>query len=58
MNAEVNTDDGDGKHNKINTREELKAYDPGLYAILARYFPEVKEQVSRHKKIDSYHWTE
>lgn len=57
VNAEVNTDDGDGKHNKINTREELKAYDPGLYTILARYFPEIKEQVSRHKKTDLYHWT-
>ena len=58
VNAEVNTDDGDGKHNRINTREELKAYDPGLYAILANYFPEVNEQVSRHKKVDAYHWSE
>ena len=58
VNAEVNTDDGDGKHNRINTREELKANDPGLYAILANYFPEVNEQVSRHKKVDAYHWSE
>ena len=58
VNAEVNTDDGDGKQNRINTREEMKAYDPGLYAILANYFPEVNEQVSRHKKVDLYHWSE
>ena len=58
VNAEVNTDEGDGKHNKVNTREELKVYDPGLYAILAKYFPEVNEQVSRHKKVDLYHFVD
>ncbi|MDR1814815.1 MAG: hypothetical protein LBR18_08235 [Tannerella sp.] len=58
VNAEVNTDDGDGKHNKINTREEMKRYDPRLYAIIARYFPEVKEQISRHKKVNLYDWQE
>lgn len=58
VNAEVDKDGGDGKHNKINTREELKRYDPGLYAILARFFPEVKEQVSRHKKMNLYDWQE
>ena len=58
VNAEMNKDDGDGKHNKINTHEEMKAYDPGLYAILAKYFKEVNEQVSRHKKVDLYHWQE
>ncbi len=58
VNAEVNKDEGDGKHNKVNTREELKRYDPGLYAILKRFFPEVKEQISRHKKINQYDWHE
>lgn len=58
VNAEVDKDGGDGKHNKINTRDELKRYDPGLYAILARFFPEVKEQVSRHKKVNLYDWQE
>jgi alpha-glucosidase len=57
VNAEVDTNDGDGKHNKINTREEVKRYDPGLYAILSRYFPEVNEQISRHKKTNLYDWT-
>lgn len=54
VNAEVNNDNGDGKHNKVNTREELKRYDPGLYAILAKYFPEVDKQISRHKKVNLY----
>jgi alpha-glucosidase len=58
VNAEVNTNEGDGKHNKINTREELLRYDPGLYAILSRFFPEIKVQISRHKKINLYDWTE
>lgn len=58
VNAEVDKDGGDGKHNKINTRDELKRYDPGLYAILARFFPELKEQVSRHKKVNLYDWQE
>lgn len=56
VNAEVNNDDGDGKHNKVNTREELKRYDPGLYSILARFFPEVQEQISRHKKVNLYNY--
>lgn len=58
VNAEVDKNGGDGKHNKINTRDELKRYDPGLYAILARFFPEVKEQVSRHKKVNLFDWQE
>ncbi|MDD3061591.1 MAG: hypothetical protein PHX50_01995 [Massilibacteroides sp.] len=58
VNAEVDNDHGDGKHNKINTREEMKCYDPGLYHIISRFFPEVKEQISRHKKVNLYNWTE
>ncbi len=29
-----------GVHNAVNTRAKLKEYDPGLYTLLARYFPE------------------
>lgn len=54
VNAEVNTDEGDGKHNRINTREELKAYDPGLYEIISEYFPETDESISRHKPENLY----
>jgi hypothetical protein len=46
VNAEVPKPDG--KHNQINTRAELKEYDPTLYAILKEYFPEVNECVSCH----------
>jgi hypothetical protein len=32
---------GDGVHNHINTRSELKAYDPMLYDLLATVLPDV-----------------
>ncbi len=57
VNAEVDTDTGDGKHNKVNTREELKRYDPVLYGIIARFLPEVDMQISRHKYVNDYIWT-
>lgn len=44
----------DGKHNYVNTREELAAYDPGLYALIAEYFPETDQPISRHPKINLY----
>ena len=44
----------DGKHNYVNTREELKAYDPGLYALIAEYFPETDIPISKHPKINIY----
>lgn len=47
VNAEVPKPDG--KHNYVNTRVELKEYDPELYAILAEYFPETNECVSCHE---------
>ena len=56
VNAEVDNDNGDGKHNKINTREELKRYDPRLYNILARFFPEVREEISLHRKENRFDW--
>ncbi|HEY3496639.1 MAG TPA: hypothetical protein VGK73_18195, partial [Polyangiaceae bacterium] len=31
---------GDGVHNEINTRAELKAYDPELAALIAESVPE------------------
>lgn len=44
----------DGKHNYVNTREELKEYDPGLYALLSEYFPDTPLQISKHKKVNEY----
>ncbi len=46
VNAEVARPDG--KHNQINTREELKAYDPRLYGLISHYFTDFKESPSRH----------
>lgn len=54
VNAEVAA--SDGKHNMINTREELERYDPTLYQILSDYFPKVDEQISKHKKVNLYNW--
>jgi hypothetical protein len=46
VNAEV--PEPDGKHNFVNTRDELKVYDPSLYAILKEYLPETKDCISCH----------
>ncbi len=46
VNAEVL--EPDGKNSPINTRAELKNYDPELYSILSEFFPEVNEQISYH----------
>jgi hypothetical protein len=39
-----------GVHNEIGTRQELKKYDPALYAIIKRYFPESNRKISCHQK--------
>lgn len=52
VNAEV--PEPDGKHNHVNTRMELKEYDPGLYRILNTFFPESDECPSCHKAINKY----
>ena len=57
VNAEVESNEGDGKHNRVNTREELKIYDPGLYEIISAYFPETNERISRHKPENRYNFT-
>ena len=50
VNAEM--DHPDGKHNYVNTREELKERDPGLYDLLSEYFPATELQISKHKKVN------
>lgn len=52
VNAEVPLPDG--KHNWVNCRDDLKSYDPRMYAFLAQYFPEFDEQISKHKKVNLY----
>ncbi|MBP7507321.1 MAG: hypothetical protein KA807_05850 [Prolixibacteraceae bacterium] len=46
VNAEVPLPDG--KHNQINTREELKEYDPDLYKLINIYFSEFCNSPSCH----------
>lgn len=46
VNAEVSKPDG--KHNHVNTRKELKEYDPGLYELIGGIFPEFEVQISCH----------
>ncbi len=36
-------DPPNGIHNSVNTREELKDYDPALYALIGRVFPEATD---------------
>jgi alpha-glucosidase len=50
VNAEM--DHPDGKHNYVNTRDELKERDPGLYELLAEYFPATDQQISKHKFVN------
>lgn len=42
----------DGKHNWVNTREELQEFDPDLYALLSEYFPETNMHISKHKLVN------
>ena len=44
----------DGKHNQLNTREELKKYDPDLYEVISHYFSEFKVSPSKHLKVNRY----
>ncbi|MFN8206984.1 MAG: hypothetical protein U0T82_06175 [Bacteroidales bacterium] len=46
VNAEVPK--ADGKHNPLNTRRELKKYDPRLYELIHRYFDEFEVSPSKH----------
>jgi alpha-glucosidase len=48
FNVNGDVPEPDGKHNFVNTRQELKEYDPVLYKIIAGYFPEVEFSLSCH----------
>lgn len=54
VNAEVEHEQGDGKHNRVNTREEMRRYDPALYEIIAEFFPATDNRISRHQTVDLY----
>lgn len=51
-NAEVPKPDG--KHNQLNTRKELKKYDPRLYELIHKYFSEFKGNPSCHSTENKY----
>ena len=52
VNAEVPAPDG--KHNWVNTREDLKKYDPDLYTIISHYFSGFKTSPSCHSTANLY----
>ena len=54
FNVNAEAPKADGKHNQLNTREELKKYDPDLYELLSHYFSEFKESPSKHKYVNLY----
>ncbi len=53
VNAEVTKPDG--KHNQVNTRKELKTYDPDLYNLIHKYFSDFQGSPSCHAMQDIYH---
>jgi len=48
FNANAEVPEPDGKHNQMNTREELKIYDPRLYELISHYFGDFKQSPSKH----------
>ncbi|MEE4196843.1 MAG: hypothetical protein V2I54_04305 [Bacteroidales bacterium] len=52
VNAEVPVPDG--KHNAVNTREEMKDYDMNLFQLIGKYFPESDVSPSCHAKENKY----
>lgn len=52
VNAEVPVPDG--KHNWVNTRDDLKKYDPVLYQIVSKYFSDFETSPSCHSAGNQY----
>jgi hypothetical protein len=48
FNVNVEKNPPDKIHNFVNTRVELKSYDPNLYNLLKRYFPEDDNKCTCH----------
>ena len=48
FNVNKEADPPNGIHNFVNIRDELKAYDPVLYELISRYFPEEEGKISCH----------
>lgn len=54
FNVNTETEKPNGIHNAVNTREELKKYDPEFYDFIHRYFSEFKENPSSHRIVNKY----
>nr|WP_321406821.1 hypothetical protein [uncultured Carboxylicivirga sp.] len=52
VNAEVAKTDG--KHNWVNTRDDMKKYDPDLYELVSKYFSDFKQSPSCHSAENLY----
>nr|WP_319400556.1 hypothetical protein [uncultured Carboxylicivirga sp.] len=52
VNAEVA--EPDGKHNWVNTRDDMKKYDPDLYKLVSKYFSDFKQSPSCHSAQNLY----
>lgn len=52
VNAEVEVPDG--KHNWVNTRDDMKKYDPELYEVIGQYFSEFEGNPSCHSSVNLY----
>jgi hypothetical protein len=54
FNTNIERGTTDGIHNYVNTRAELKAYDPRLHELISRYFTEDEENLSCHKVVNRF----
>ena len=48
FNVNLQADPPNGVHNQVNTRQELKVYDPQLFNLLKLFFPEDENKCSCH----------
>lgn len=46
------SEEPNGVHNSINTREKLKSYDPDMYSLLLQYFPEIDLDLCENNRTD------
>lgn len=54
FNVNTEAPEPNGVHNAVNTRRELRRYDPALYAIIADYFPATRRRISAHEYRNEY----
>lgn len=52
VNGEVEVPDG--KHNWVNTRDDMKKYDPDLYNLIKQYFSDFEVSPSCHASVNKF----